>query len=43
MQKHSVHKAVCDRERANKTMAVMCTFVFANSQPSAADGVKRST
>ena len=37
MQKHSVHKAVCDRKRVNM-MAVY--IVFTNSQPSAVDGLK---
>ena len=40
MQKHSDHKAVCDRKRADMTMAVNVYVVFANSQPSAADGLK---
>lgn len=40
MQKHSDHKAVCDRRNANMTTAEVGMPSFANSQPSAVDGVK---
>ena len=40
MQKHSDHKAVCDRKRVNMMIAVNAYVVFTNSQPSAVDGLK---
>lgn len=40
MQKHSDHKVVCDRRNANMTTVESCMPSFANSQPSAVDGLK---